>query len=342
MSKTKELIFKEEIISDRLKVYLPLKLHHINSFADDVKEGLTSENKFLLPKYFYDKSGSEYFERICETEEYYPTRTEISILKNLSDTISERNPDKNLIIELGSGSSLKTNYLLRSFLKSRKHLTYVPIDVSNILIESSKLLTEKYQDLFIKGVISFYEEGMEFIVSDDNSSKLVLFLGSSIGNFSKEERIDFMKMLKKYMNESDRLLIGFDLIKDKHVLNNAYNDREGFTAKFNLNILQRINNELDGNFDLTNFNHLAFFNETENRIEMHLVANEKMEVEIKGIGETINFEAGEKIHTENSYKFNNEMINQLAKDSGMEFSDYYTDEKEYFSLCAFKLRKGGD
>ncbi|MBK8550190.1 MAG: L-histidine N(alpha)-methyltransferase [Ignavibacteria bacterium] len=340
MSKTTDLIFNEEIINERLRVYKPNNSLHIDSFADDVKTGLTSQNKFLLPKYFYDEKGSEYFERICETEEYYPTRTEISILKNLSDTISERNPGTNLIIELGSGSSFKTNYLLRSFLKSRRSLTYVPIDVSNILIESSRILTENYSGLSVKGVISFYEDGMDFIVSKDKATKLVLFLGSSIGNFSEEERIEFMKMLKKYMNNSDRLLIGFDLIKSKKILEDAYNDRKGFTAKFNLNIIQRINNELDGKFDLTKFRHSSVFNEEKNRIEMYLTAIEKMDVEIKGIGTSISFDKGEKIHTENSYKFNYKIINKLAEDSGMEFSDYYTDENEYFSICAFKLKAG--
>lgn len=337
---SKDLIFIEEIINERLRVYKPNSSRHIDSFADDVKKGLTSKNKFLLPKYFYDEKGSEYFENICETDEYYPTRTEISILKNLSDTISERNPETNLIIELGSGSSVKTNYLLRSFLKNRKSLTYVPIDVSNILVESSRILTEKYPGLSVKGVISFYEEGMDFIVSNDKTSKLILFLGSSIGNFSENERIDFMKMLKKYMNNKDRLLIGFDLIKSIKILEDAYNDREGFTAKFNLNILQRINNELLGKFDLSDFSHLSVFNEHEKRIEMYLTAKEKMDVEIKGIGASISFDKGEKIHTENSYKFNYELINKLAEDSGLEFSDYYTDEKEFFSICSFKLKTG--
>ena len=335
---SEKLNFKEDIINDRLKVFHIDAIHRHNTFAEDVKIGLTSENKFLLPKYFYDKRGSELFERICLTDEYYPTRTEISILKNLSGTISERNRDVNLIVELGSGSSLKTNYLLKSFLNDRESLTYVPIDVSSILISSSKILTEKYPGLIINGVISFYEEGMEFIVSKDNSSKLMLFLGSSIGNFSEEERIDFMKMLKKYMKSSDRLLVGFDLVKDKKILEEAYNDRKGITAEFNLNILQRINNELGSDFHIDRFEHSAVFNDKESRIEMYLIAKQKMEVAIKRIGETISFEKGERILTENSYKFNYEMINKLAEDSEMEFSDYYTDEKKYFSLCAFKLK----
>jgi len=338
LRKKNNIVFKEDIISNRLRVYHTDNLLHINSFFEDVKAGLTAGNKFLLPKYFYDKKGSELFEKICETEEYYPTRAETNILKNLSGVISERNSGKKQLIELGSGSSVKTEYLINSFLKDRGYLLYVPIDVSDIIIESSANLTDKFPGLYVDAVISFYEEGMDFIVSREKSSKLILFLGSSIGNLSGEERIAFMKMLGKYMSGSDRLLIGFDLIKDKEILDKAYNDSQGFTAEFNLNLLQRINNELGGNFNPDGFEHIAFFNQKRSRIEMHLKACSKMTVEIKEIGEKILFEKGEMIHTENSYKFNYEMIKELADNSGLEFSDYYTDENEYFSLCAFKLK----
>lgn len=332
---TKSIPFKEQIINDRLKVYHIGNSLKTNSFAEDVRLGLTSENKFLLPKYFYDDRGSELFEMICETEEYYPTQAEMNILKNLSDTISERNQEKSLIVELGSGSSLKTNYILKSFLKTREKLHYIPIDVSDILIESSKILIEKYDRLYITGLVSLYEEGMDFLSSDD-SPKLILFLGSSIGNFTEDETVAFMKTLKNYMNKTDRLLIGFDLRKDMKILLNAYNDSKGITSDFNLNILNRINIELNGNFDINKFEHQAIFNEDKSRIEMYLIAKEPVKVEVKDIDEIISFERGEKIHTENSYKFTIEMIENLAQKSGLEFSDYYTDEKKYFSLCAFK------
>jgi len=332
------LKIKEEIKDERLRIIRLDNFPKTNSFAEDVKIGLTSGNKFLLPKYFYDISGSELFERICETEEYYPTRTEISILKNLSDTISERNKEKNLIVELGSGSSYKTNYILQSFLKSRDKLYYIPIDVSDILVESSKNLIEKYEKLFITGLVTYYEEGMDYIIKADKSPKLILFLGSSIGNFTEEEAIHFMKMLGNDITCDDRLLIGFDLIKDRKVLLDAYNDKAGITAEFNLNILKRINTELGGNFDLGKFEHSAIFNEEKSRMEMHLISKEDQNVFIKDISEEISFKKGEIIHTENSYKFTHEMINSLAEASGMEFSDSYTDDKKYFALCAFKLK----
>lgn len=338
MSNNKNIDFKEDVINGRLRVYHTDNKLHTDSFPEDVRKGLKAETKFLLPKYFYDKRGSELFEMICDTEEYYPTRTETGILKDFSETISERNSDKMLLVELGSGSSVKTEYLIKSFLKDRSSFKYVPIDVSDIIIESSVILTGKYERLYIDAVISFYEEGMEFTVRNSNSPKLILFLGSSIGNLSAEERITFFMMLKKYMNKSDRLLIGFDMIKEKEILEKAYNDGKGITAEFNINILQRINNELGGNIDISGFEHVAFFNERMNRIEMHLRARTDMKAEINDIGEEIIFRKGELIHTENSYKFSHSMINELAEKSGLEFSDNYTDEKKYFSLCAFKLK----
>lgn len=327
-----------EIINDRLKIYRSDKLLFGNSFAEDVKSGLKSFQKYLLPKYFYDENGSKIFELICNTPEYYPTSSETEILDLLSDTISERNMDKDLIVELGSGSSVKTELLLRSFLNVREKLEYVPVDVSSIIIESSKHLINRFPNLFINGVISLYEEGMEFIISNFKSSKLILFLGSSIGNFSPDERLEFMKMLSKYMNKSDRLLIGFDLVKDTKILEAAYNDSEGVTAKFNLNILTRINRELDGDFDINKFKHKAVFNKEENRIEMYLESIDDMTVDLKFINEKVILKKGELIHTENSYKFDKNMINDLADKSGMIFSDYYTDAKEYYSLCAFRLK----
>ena len=330
-------MFKEDFINEKLSIYRSDKIHFKNSFEEDVKAGLNSDRKFLLPKYFYDEKGSKLFELICQTKEYYPTRSETEILKLLSETISKRNIDKDMIVELGSGTSVKTELLISSFLKERDKLDYIPVDVSNVIIESSKQLTSKFSNLHVNGFISFYEDGMEYIASHFNSPKVILFLGSSIGNFSPEERIDFMKMLGKYMNITDRLLIGFDLIKDRKILEDAYNDSEGITADFNLNILERINRELNADFIIKNFKHKSVFNAAENRIEMYLESQYDMEVKLKGIDEKINLKKGELIHTENSYKFNKTIINDLAENSGMVFSDYYTDEKEYFALCAFRL-----
>lgn len=329
--------YEEEVISRRLRIIRLEKFEGTNSFADDVSMGLSASHKFLLPKYFYDDKGSELFEKICATKEYYPTLTEISILKNLSGSISERNMDKDIIIELGSGSSYKTGYILEAFCRDRDEVHYYPIDVSDIIIESSKALTDRFRNLNVTGLISFYQEGLDFIISREHKPKLILFLGSSIGNFTAPESVEFMKMLKNDMTSEDRLLIGFDMVKDRKVLVDAYNDSAGVTAEFNLNILRRINTELDGDFQIDKFEHQAVFNEEKSRIEMYLMALEEMKVTINKMGKSFYFKKGEKIHTENSYKFTHEMIDKLARDSGLEFSDRYSDEKNYFSLCAFKL-----
>jgi dimethylhistidine N-methyltransferase len=337
-SKVEHHSYDERVINERLRIFYLEHFEEKNTFAEDVKNGLLAANKFLLPKYFYDVRGSELFERICETEEYYLTKTELSIIKNNADHISSSNLNKNMLVELGSGSSVKSKHILDSFLKNRDKIKYVPIDVSDIIVESSQKLIEKHANLRITGLVSFYEEGVDFITQLDESPKVILFLGSSIGNFTFDEEETFLKRLRNDMREDDILLIGFDMIKDERVLLNAYNDREGITSEFNLNILQRINDRLGGNFNLKMFKHEAIFNEDESRIEMHLVSKETQEVYIKAIDETIIFEEGETIHTENSHKFSDEKIENIAIRANLFVSEKFKDEKNYFSLCILKSK----
>ena len=200
-----------------------------------------------------------------------------------------------MLVELGSGSSAKSKHILDSFLKNRDKVKYVPIDVSDIIVESSQKLIEKHANLHIIGLVSFYEEGVDFITQLDKSPKVILFLGSSIGNFTFDAEETFLKRLRDDMWEDDILLIGFDMIKDERGVVGAYNDRVGITSEFNLNILRRINEGLGGNFDLKMFKHEAIYNKDESRIEMHLVSKEAQEVYIKAIDETIVFEEGETI-----------------------------------------------
>lgn len=335
-SKVEHHSYDEKVINERLRIFYLEHFEEKNTFAEDVKNGLLSANKFLLPKYFYDVRGSELFERICETEEYYLTRTELSIIKNSADHISSSNLNKNMLVELGSGSSVKSKHILDSFLKNRDKVKYVPIDVSDIIVESSQKLIEKYANLHITGLVSFYEEGVDFISQLDESPKVILFLGSSIGNFTFDAEETFLMRLRDDMWEDDILLIGFDMIKDEKVLLSAYNDREGITSEFNLNILRRINEGLGGNFNLKMFKHDAIFNKDESRIEMHLVSIEAQEVYIKAIDETIAFEKGETIHTENSHKFSDEKIEDIANRADLFVSEKFKDEKNYFSLCILK------
>jgi dimethylhistidine N-methyltransferase len=325
--------FTEEIINDRLSVYRSENRNRKNTFAEDVRLGLTSNPKGLHPKYFYDMKGSELFEQICETPEYYVTRTESSILKKYSDEIAEINHGKKIIVELGSGTSIKTRYILSSFIRNSGLITYLPIDVSDIMIQSSESLLNEFEGLVIKGINGEYEEGLEVINEITADEKLIIFLGSSIGNFKPDEAAKLIKVISSEMNEKDSFLIGFDLVKDSNVLNAAYDDSLGITAEFNLNILKRINDELEGTFDLSKFSHKAFFNPDFSRVEMHLVSNINQTVYIGRLNEYIEFRKGETIHTENSYKFTDEMINELAKSAGLKVNKTWKDDKNYFGLC---------
>ena len=324
--------------NERLEIFTSLKLKKGKTFAEEVKNGLSAKNKSLPPKYFYDKTGSLLFEKICKTKEYYPTVTEKKILIAKAEEISKKNMKINLVTELGSGSSEKSAYLIKAFLNERNSLHYIPIDVSEILYESSLNLVKKYKKLSVSGIISFYENGIKLIKSIDDSPKLILFLGSSIGNFTRKESVKFLTTVSRFMNPDDRLLVGFDLIKDENVLNNAYNDKDGYTKKFNLNILKRINRELHANFPLSKFSHKAFYNSKKKRIEMHLIANDDLTVEIGDDKYKINFTKGESIHTENSCKFNFDMIHVLADQSGMKISDQYTDNKNFFTITSLTLK----
>lgn len=328
--------FKEKIIGSRLRFFLPEDNVAKSNFADDVKAGLTSDDKFLPPKYFYDAAGSGYFEKICETPEYYLTRTEAAILKKYCGEIAEINSDKNVLVELGSGASIKTKFIINALLLNYGTLHYVPIDVSKILLETSKKLVNTFEKLFVSGILAEYEDGISLVSKITDKPKLFIFLGSSIGNFSLEHASAFLRLLSSVMKYSDSLLIGFDLKKDKTILNDAYNDKQGFTGGFNLNLLKRINRELNGEFNLDKFKHLAFFNEQKSRVEMHIESTDDQDVRINAINETISFRNGERIHTENSYKFTDEMVSKLAASANLKLTYCWKDEKKYFALCLFK------
>lgn len=330
--------FIGEFRNNRLEVYFVNTDSKKSTFAEDVKDGLTSANKFLLPKYFYDIRGSDLFEKICSTDEYYVTRTEAEILQNFSDEIACVNEGKELLVELGSGSSIKTEYIIDAFLRSRRHLVYAPIDVSYMAVQTAKRLIQNFDELKISGIIGEYESGLELITHLYDHSRLIIFLGSSIGNFDFDQAKQFVSFIGSKIGKIDSLLIGFDMRKDANVLNAAYNDSAGYTAEFNLNLLRRINDEMQANFDIDKFEHLSFFNDEESRIEMHIVSLADQEVCIDSINSTIRFRKGERIHTENSYKFTDEMIKELADYAGLQVTKCWQDKKKYFSLCLFNLQ----
>ncbi len=324
--------YTENKINDRFTLYSVQNGNEKNTFARDVIDGLQANPKTLPPKYFYDIRGSILFDKICLTPEYYLTRTEAAILKEHSDEVANSNSEKKLIVELGSGSSIKTRYILSSFIKQSSPITYVPIDVSEILVQSGKELLDDFEGLMVKGIIGEYEESIAAASEIFHEAKLIVFLGSSIGNFDLLHAEDFLRKLSSNMKQNDSLLIGFDLVKDINVLNDAYNDNEGITAEFNLNILKRIKYEFNAELEPENFEHKAFFNKEKSRIEMHLVSKCDQSFSLNGSG-LITFKENETIHTENSYKFTDEMIKDLAISAGLKINNVWKDPQNYFGLC---------
>ena len=315
-----------------------------NEFAKDVEKGLNDKQKYISPKFFYDKKGSRLFEEICMQPEYYLNRIESQILKNSVDEILKIIGGQEIsVIELGNGNSLKTRILLGPFLTKLKIVTYFPIDVSlKMLKKSIKDLFREYANLQIYGICSDYVSGLVKINAfmklkrEIPNKKFIIFLGSSIGNFDPKDAIDFLHSIARYVLKGDLLLIGIDLEKDKSILDRAYNDKNGITAKFNFNVLARINRELEGEFNISNFEHRSFYNIHKHRIEMHLESKLDQEVRIGAIGKKFYFKKGEKIHTENSYKYSLRRLNKLVKKAGLQVIRNFTDPEEQYTLLLLK------
>lgn len=323
--------FKQKVIHDRLKFYLTPSNHNLQVFANTVRTGLTSKHKFLLPQYFYDEKGSKLFEKISKLPEYYLTKVETSILASNSDKITNI-CNGVVLVELGSGNSRKTRIILQALLTKQESIQYLPIDISYEMLKAgSEALLDKYEQLSITATVAEYERGMSIAKRNIRGRKLVLFLGSSIGNFNPTEAKRFIQMIRSNLHDHDMFLLGLDMHKNSNVLNAAYNDAKGLTAQFNLNILSRINRELGGNFILSKFEHSAFYNESKRRVEMHIISKEEQEVSIAGIGEIISFKEGENIHTENSYKFTLEQIDQMIENN-FQVVNTWTDRKKWYNV----------
>ena len=329
---TLHLNYKKYVLDDKLQYFKPHATKIENSFADEIKSSLSRDKKFISPKFFYNIKGSELFEKICSLPEYYPTRTEISILEQLQEDLLEYLDESFRLVELGSGSSTKTRLILDIFEKFQSKMEYFPIDISDILAESSEILQSHYENLHITGIIDTYEGGLEFLKNYDTKKNLIIFLGSSYGNFSPENGVQFLKKIHSTMKSGDLFLIGLDLVKDYSILESAYNDSKGVTAAFNLNVLSRINDELDADFDLNNFAHHSVYNEQSQRIEMYLKSLTNQTVVISQSNITIPLRKDELIHTEFSHKFKPSQLNSLFEDIGFEVKHIWCDEKKYFSL----------
>ena len=332
MSNTiQNLDYKKYIVDSKLRYFKPHATQIQETFAEEVYYGLNRDSKFISPKFFYDKKGSELFERICLIPEYYLTRTEVSILKQLQNELASFLDGDFRLVELGSGTSVKTRLLLDVF-TSQKNLEYFPIDISEILTESSEQLLCDYQNLRITGIIDTYEGGLEFLRTYDEKKNLIIFLGSSFGNFSPTDGYKFLEKIHTTMKAGDLFLIGLDLVKKREILESAYNDSQGVTAEFNLNVLSRINDELDADFNLNNFSHHAIYNEKDQRIEMYLKSLKEQSIIISKSKLELKLDKDELIHTEYSHKYRLSEIHNLLNDVGFELKHTWLDENKHFSL----------
>ncbi|WP_270181321.1 L-histidine N(alpha)-methyltransferase [Alkalihalobacillus sp. CinArs1] len=297
-------------------------------------EGLTAQKKTLHPKFLYDQTGSELFEQITKLEEYYPTRTELSIMEESLDEMMRLIGTGSTIIEFGSGASRKIRLLLESGLISE----YVPIDIAkSFLKESSEQLASDYPNVDITGIVADYTGELKLPqeILDPSKKKTVFFPGSTIGNFEKKEAESFLSTIANLLLPGDGLLIGVDTKKDPSVLHDAYNDRKGVTSRFNLNMLEHLNRELDADFNLDTFKHYAYYNAPMGRVEMHLVSMIEQTVTIGD--ETIPFREHETIHTENSYKYSIDEFKNLALRSGFLSEAIWTDDDQLFSIHYLKV-----
>ncbi len=318
---------------ERLVMHQVERRDQREDFLEAVAEGLGGAIKRIPPMYFYDELGSELFEQITETPEYYPTRTEAAILRKNADEIVRTVARELGLVEFGSGSSTKTRLLLDRLTERQGRLDYSPIDISpTIVVEHGEKLLADYPLLRINALICDYVQALEMLREPQEEPRLFIFLGSSVCNYAPEDANDLLRRIGEAMGRADRLLLGMDLRKERSILEPAYNDAAGVTAAFNLNLLTHINRELGGRFDPALFRHRAFFNEREGRIEMHLESLNSQLVPIESLGRSFTFLAGETIHTENSYKHELDSLDGLYARAGLRRVGRWMDQNRWFTM----------
>jgi L-histidine N-alpha-methyltransferase len=303
------------------------------AFSRDVRVGLTGSPKSLSCRYLYDAEGSRLFDAICELPEYYVTRAEREILQSCAAEVVSRLPLNLCLAELGSGSADKTRLLIEALLARQAALRYVPLDISrSALEESSRRLLLDYPALEIVAIAAEYNDGLGRLFTAARPVKLILWLGSNVGNYPRKEAASLLRCLQEAMSADDRLLVGIDLRKDPEVLERAYDDSKGVTARFNLNLLARINRELGGRFDLETFRHQAVYEAEAGRVRMYLVSRRAQRVQIDGLGLEVEFQAGEGIHTEDSVKYSLAEIEALAGAAGLRLKGQWLDRQGRFAV----------
>jgi L-histidine Nalpha-methyltransferase len=301
------------------------------SLADDVLDGLTRPFKELPPKHFYDARGAELFDRICELPEYYPTRTERSILQDAAAQLASTTAAAELV-ELGSGTAAKTRVLLDALHNAGTLELYIPVDVTEDMVrDCARELTSEYPGLRVHGVIGDFERHLDR-VPEALGPRLVVFLGGTIGNFPPGSRRRFLREISKLLGPEDHLLMGTDLVKDPQVLTQAYDDAQGVTAEFNRNLLSVLNRELQANFDPEDFDHVALFNHEHEWIEMRLRARREHTTTVRDLDLSVHFEQGEEMRTEISAKFTRERVEQDLAAADLEIVSWLTDPQALFAL----------
>jgi len=308
----------------------------VGSRRQEIVSGLQEQQKNIDPKYFYDTRGSELFEQITELPEYYPTRTERQILKRDAQAMAECCGQNCVLIEPGSGSSEKVRLLLDSL----KPAAYVPMDISaDFLKQSAIQLAEEYPWLNVQAFCTDFANQEKEPEGLPEGKRVIFYPGSTLGNMKPLDAIGFLKNLGQWLKRDGGVLIGVDMHKSSRILEAAYNDEQGVTALFNLNVLSNINNIAGANFDIDRFSHNAFYNEEECRIEMHLVSKVDQVVEL---GDTkLKFAQGETIHTENSYKFTPESFQEIASRAGLAIRSSWSDVQQLFSVHYLELERSG-
>lgn len=316
-------------------IEVPTRSHAL-PFCAVVSEGMSAAQKWLPCRFFYDQTGSHLFEQICQLPEYYLTRTERAILERYAAHILAAVGNEIALIEFGSGSSYKTRLLLQAALAQQRHLHYLPIDISaDFLRAASHALLHEFERLSVTAIAAEYQDGIAAL-PDLDTPRLILFLGSSIGNFTHAEAIDFLKTVRRQMRPEDRLLVGADLLKERPIIEAAYNDAQGVTAQFNKNLLARINQQLGANFALEAFDHHAPFVEAASRIEMRLISQQDQTVYVGALEQAFSVKQGEYIHTENSHKYSPLSFAALCREAGLAVQECWQDDCGWFALFLLK------
>ena len=317
------------------------KNDHDLSFKVDVYKGLNSNPKSISSKYFYDDEGSLIFQEITQLKEYYPTRLEMEIFnERKSDIVACLSSETLDVVELGAGDGHKTKVLLEEMVNQKRKVQFFPIDISEKALKELLKNVAPGKNLSVQPVVGEYFEGLEQVKKRSQSKKLILFLGSNIGNFGPEERVNFFRSLQKTMNPGDMILIGFDLKKDVRKLQDAYDDPNKVTAKFNLNLLKRINRELGGKFNPDDFYHHAFYNPLKGAMESCLLSKKEQSIFIDEFGTSFHFDAFEAIHLEHSYKFTLNEIEGIAKKCGFDIKQHFMGTSGGYVNSLWELKNG--